>query len=61
MTQLSLLPAERLDESAVTMSKTLGRALSEREVKCAPPRLFVAGDVSLLRSAPRVAVVGARP
>jgi DNA processing protein len=34
--------------------------LNEVEKKNAPPRIFVAGDVSLLRKSPRVSIVGSR-
>jgi len=43
----------------ITSEDLLG-CLNEVEEKNAPPRLFVAGDVSLVRKGPRVSVVGSR-
>jgi DNA processing protein len=48
------------DFTQATAHDLLGRSLNEVEEKNAPARLFVAGDVGLLRAAPRVSVVGAR-
>ena len=42
-----------------TAEELLG-PLNEVEQKNAPPRLYVSGDVSLLRNGPRVSVVGSR-
>lgn len=46
-------------EGAKTLEELLG-PLNEVERKNAPRELFVAGDVELLRSGPRVSVVGSR-
>jgi DNA processing protein len=48
------------DFAQATAQELLGRSLNEVEEKNAPARLFVAGDISLLRASPRVSVVGAR-
>lgn len=44
----------------VTTAQSLLGCLNEYEEKCAPSQLFVAGDLSIMKSGPRVSVVGSR-
>lgn len=46
--------------SSLSPEQLLGRALNSVEAKRAPKVLFISGDRSIMRSAPRVAVVGMR-
>lgn len=48
-----------MNTPSYTLEELLG-PLNEVEAKNAPARLFVAGDVALLRNGPRVSIVGSR-